>query len=458
MASTSFTNSALKDRALTDRSLSGTAYAKSRGMFTSRSSLVATATAWAATLGRRLTYLMVGFPLSLAAFIVMMVGLPTGLGTLITFIGFPILLLTLSAARGFATVERTMLVSLVDMEPIPEPVPADDASAGLVERVKGLLTDRQSWLNVAHGVVGFPVSVFTWAVAVAWCVAAVAGPSAPIWLLLTSDGPDGIGPLDLLGAGAGYLAQSVTYVVIGLLALVTLPVGVFGAAWLRATVARSFLIDPVVERAKVSSLTEGRDAARSAEAGTFRRLERDIHDGPQQRLVRLSMDLGRAEMKASGSDPELKEALADAKRQTTDALEELRALSRGIAPPVLVDRGLLAALEELVQRSPVPTTAEIDLTQDRFESHVESAVYFFVSEALTNVAKHALASHASVKVLEEDGHVWITITDDGAGGAEFTDGHGLSGLRQRLRSVDGHMELNSPLGGPTVLVAEVPCA
>ncbi len=369
---------------------------------------------------RRLVYLFVGFPISLVAFVMLVTGFSTGVGTLITFIGVPILLGTLLAARVFASVERRMLTSLVDMD-LGQLNPHQDLepTAGVLARAKVVFFDRQSWLDLAHGLVGFPVSVAMWTVAVTWCATVVGGLTSPVWLLVAPDGQDLPG---LIGLGTSYPARVSFYLVMGLLAAITIVPAIFAAAWIRATMARLFLVELVSQRAQVASLSEGRDAGRSAETSTFRRLERDIHDGPQQRLVRLSMDLGRAELKATDADPAVREALADAKRQTTETLDELRALSRGIAPPVLVDRGLYAALEELVQRSAVPARAELDLDRDRFESHVESAVYFLVSESLTNAAKHAQASQVTVKVAQEDNHIWVTITDDGVGGAQYIDG------------------------------------
>ena len=201
----------------------------------------------------------------------------------------------------------------------------------------------------------------------------------------------------------------------------------------------------------------GRRAARSAEASALQRLERDIHDGPQQRLVRLSMDLGRAQKQAGPDNPQLQGTLDAALRQTKDTLEELRALSRGIAPPVLTDRGLRAALEELAARSIVPIDVDIDLPAGRLPHHVETAVYFVVSEALTNVAKHSGATQCMMTVHLVGEEVRVRVSDDGLGGAHLSKGHGLVGLHDRVRAADGVLNVRSPDGGPTVVEAEVPC-
>lgn len=196
----------------------------------------------------------------------------------------------------------------------------------------------------------------------------------------------------------------------------------------------------------------------------MRRLERDIHDGPQQRLVRMSMDLGRARMKVGEADPELEAVLGDVQRQTTETLQELRALSRGIAPPILADRGLEAALQEMAVRSTIPTMVVVDLLgfgDERPPSHVENTAYFVASEALTNAMKHSRAS--SVRIWVDTHHarygrmLRVQVTDDGVGGADISKGHGLAGLAQRLQAVDGRLDVDSGDGGPTTITAEIPC-
>jgi signal transduction histidine kinase len=189
----------------------------------------------------------------------------------------------------------------------------------------------------------------------------------------------------------------------------------------------------------------------------MRRLERDIHDGPQQRLVRLSMDLGRARKQAAEGSPALADTIDGALQQTRDTLDELRALSRGIAPPILADRGLRAALEELAARSAVPVDLAIDVPDERLPAHAETSAYFVVSEALTNVAKHSGARHALVSVGLADERLHVRVTDDGRGGAHLSKGRGLLGLSDRVRAADGVLEVTSPAGGPTVIDAEIPC-
>ncbi len=220
--------------------------------------------------------------------------------------------------------------------------------------------------------------------------------------------------------------------------------------------ARDLLCGRAELQQQVRRSEAGRAAGRAAEAESLRRLERDIHDGPQQRLVRLSMDLGRARAQLD-HDPELARAtLEGALSQTRETVEELRSLSRGIAPPVLVDRGLEAALREAVARSVVPTTLTYDAPAN-LPAHVESTIYFVVAECLTNVAKHSGARRPGSRSMVDDGEAVVVVTDDGHGGAMPSPDGGLAGLVQRARAADGLLDITSPRGGPTVIRTELPC-
>ena len=216
-----------------------------------------------------------------------------------------------------------------------------------------------------------------------------------------------------------------------------------GAALLEALFARALLSGVNELREQVAEAEAARDTAQaqkaaavSAEATALRRLERDIHDGPQQRLVRLAMDLGRAEQQF-GTDPEAARAtVAEALSQTRETLDELRALSRGIAPPILVDRGLQAALTALAGRCTIPVDLDAP-PMDRLDPAVETTAYFVVAEALTNVAKHSHAGEVQVSVRREPTGLLITVADDGVGGASLAKGHGLAGLADRVEAAGG---------------------
>jgi PAS domain S-box-containing protein len=184
------------------------------------------------------------------------------------------------------------------------------------------------------------------------------------------------------------------------------------------------------------------------------RLERNLHDGAQQRLVALSVSLRLAESKLADDPQAAAEMVAGAREELTHALEELRELARGIHPAVLTDRGLAPALEALVSRAPLPV--EIDVPPDRLPPAVEAASYYVVAEALTNVAKYARASAATVQVTQDNGLVVIQVSDDGAGGADPSRGSGLRGLSDRVASLDGRLVIESPIGRGTRVRAEIP--
>jgi signal transduction histidine kinase len=210
-------------------------------------------------------------------------------------------------------------------------------------------------------------------------------------------------------------------------------------------------------RSTISHLVEELRASRAriVEAGDAerRRLERDLHDGAQSRLVALALLLRSARRRADG---ELAELLDQAQAELHTSLEELRELARGIHPAVLTDRGLEPALESLTSRAPLPVT--LDVQSERLPGAVESAAYFVVSEALTNVAKYAQATQATVAVRRANGSVTVEVTDDGVGGADATGGSGLRGLADRLAALDGTLALDSPAGRGTRLHAEIPVA
>ncbi len=209
-------------------------------------------------------------------------------------------------------------------------------------------------------------------------------------------------------------------------------------------------------RVRVEELRASR--ARLVEAGVAerRRLERDLHDGAQQRLVALSLTL-RLAQNSLRAQPEGAEALlSGAQQELALALSELRELARGIHPAVLSDRGLAAALEALAARSPVPVELE-PMPPGRLPEPVEAAAYFMVSEALTNMAKHAHASRVTIRVEQEGGHAVVEVADDGMGGADPDRGSGLAGLTDRIGALDGRLEVHSPPGRGTRLRAEIPC-
>jgi signal transduction histidine kinase len=264
------------------------------------------------------------------------------------------------------------------------------------------------------------------------------------------------GPFERLQVTPVYLSALATFL------LVTIArSGAGEAAWWAAFVSAwltPFAFLGGLLRRRISVLVEELHASRAriVEAGDAarRKLERDLHDGAQSRLVALALLLRSARRRASG-DPELESLLDRAQGELATSLEELRELARGIHPAVLTERGLEPALQALVARAPLPVTLEAR-TPERLPGPVESAAYFVVSEGLTNVAKYAHATHATVSVERADGSVTVEVADDGVGGADAASGSGLRGLADRVAAVDGTLSLESPAGRGTRLRARIP--
>ncbi|MFJ8469173.1 sensor histidine kinase [Streptomyces swartbergensis] len=211
----------------------------------------------------------------------------------------------------------------------------------------------------------------------------------------------------------------------------------------------------LAERVRV--LTETRRDAVDTSAAELRRIERDLHDGAQARLVAVGMDLGTIEALLDKDPAKAKELIAQARTSSVEALSELRELVRGIHPPVLAERGLGDAVRALALRLPVATEVNVDLP-GRAEAPVESAAYFAVSEVLTNAVKHSGADRIWVDLHHADGHLRATVTDNGKGGAVIEAGSGLAGVERRLGTFDGVLAVSSPAGGPTMVTMEIPCA
>jgi signal transduction histidine kinase len=207
-------------------------------------------------------------------------------------------------------------------------------------------------------------------------------------------------------------------------------------------------------RARIDMLTRTRRQAVDAQAAELRRIERDLHDGAQARLVALTLQLGRAELRAH-EQPELRRLIGEAQREAQHAIGELRDLARGIVPPLLADRGLVAAVESLAARYGLGTSTNASIHR-RLAPAVESAAYFVVSEALTNTAKHARAARSWVLLRHEHRSLIVLVGDDGDGGADPA-GSGLAGLRARVEALDGSLAVESPVGAGTLVEARLPC-
>lgn len=244
----------------------------------------------------------------------------------------------------------------------------------------------------------------------------------------------------------------------GIALLMLAPLVTAGVAALDTLAARTLLGPSRTEELqhKVEHLTQTRAGVVDAADAERRRLERDLHDGTQQRLVSLAMNLGMARAQVTTVE-EAQQAIADAHEETKTALAELRNLVRGLHPPVLEDRGLDAALSGVAARVPIPVKLTVDVPR-RPAPSIEAVAYFVVSEGLTNITRHAQASQAEVIVQRAGDRIHIIVTDDGIGGADPVRGTGLAGLAKRAESVDGTFEIASPEGGPTMITVDLPCA
>ena len=418
--------------------------------------------AWAARyrqLGRDAAFLLLSGPLSLLAFYLLVPLTALGVVTTIIWVGLLLLIIDLSIAGGFANFARLAVARVDGREPVPggylEPEPGASARRRLFRRLR----DPQRWMDLLWAVIYFPVSLITWIISVVWLALAVAGllaPIADIILDLVLDpaiGEQRQGLAYLLGLQPELLWDIGFNLTCGIVFSLTAPAVLRGLAARQTGLIRAMLS----WRSEVSRLQTSRAAVQRAEADTRRRLERDIHDGPQQRLVRLRMDLARAHRQAEKDPVAASAIIQGAMDQTQQTLDEMRQLSRGIAPPVLVDRGLAAAITEAATRSSVPVTVSTELSED-LPDHVSQAAYFVISESLANLNKHSGATAAAVEARVADGVLHVTVSDNGIGGASTAKGHGLAGLVERLNGVDGRLALMSPAGGPTTVEAMIPCA
>ena len=394
---------------------------------------------------------LVGLFLGCAVIFVVTFGLGFGVGMLILFVGLPILGLTLRLADWFARSERARFALLLGVR-----IPAWPAGAragyrwGLVPRWR-MFTERATWGEIGYALLRLPVSAVTVTFSIGVWALGLTMLALPFYNHYLPSGGAEIGDTVLRGSTVTVVSA------LGLAVLIAAPQLTRGLAIADAAMSRRLLGPPSDLAARVSELEISRERVVDAAEGERRRIERDLHDGAQQRLVALAMELGRAQAKFA-DDPEGARVLVDqAHAQAKEALTELRNLVRGVHPPVLTERGLDAALSGLAALCPIPVDVHVDVPV-RPRSAVEAVAYFMVAEALTNVAKHSRASQAKV-VVEGHGYpgtLTVMISDDGIGGAD-PGSPGLAGLADRVSGVDGRLSVESPSGGPTIIAAELPC-
>ncbi len=408
-----------------------------------------TATTWWS-----LTHVFLDVLVGAVTFTVTIALLATSAALLLTFpLALPVVWALIVSSRAMAVVERSRIAALLG-ETIPDPVPplrARGPWGRLVERARS----GARWREVAYNLLALPRGVLTYGLtALAWCgsatllvlplsVSALPGDSAKFGLFEVSQGPAALAASVVGLGGLVVVAPWVT------LAMARLDLAT--ARWLLAPRRDDALGE------QVTRLETSRAAAVDSAEAERRRIERDLHDGAQQRLVALAMGLGTARERLDADPESGRQLVAEAHEEAKAALKEIRDLVRGIHPVILEDRGLDAALSAVVARSPVPVTLTVEVAE-RPPAAVESTAYFVVAEALTNIARHAQATRAAVHIVRAGDRLVVEVSDDGVGGADPEAGTGLRGLRDRVTALGGTMHLVSPSGGPTSLIVDVPCA
>lgn len=400
---------------------------------------------------RELLYLLTTLPAALAAVVVWSVGLSLALGFLLIVVGLPLTIAIFAIFRRFAEVERRRL-ALVDPRPTSA-VYRFSEHRNVFRRAIGSLGDQQSWKDVAwfvflstFGVIIAVLAICVWLVAAGWMLYPFFG-----WAL-----PGDWTPVGWFFSSDMNFALSFLMIPFGVAMVVVASWTGAGASLLLSSVARVCLSTSEEDqlRGRVTELERTREASIAQQTTELSRIERDLHDGAQARLVALAMDLGMAEEKI-GEDPEAAQKLvAQARDEAQRTLAELRDLVRGIGPQILRDRGLEAALLPLAARSPIPVEIKIDLSE-RPSERVEHVAYFVTSEALANAIKHSGAQKININAWQNGPWLYLRVSDNGSGRAD-ADGSGLAGLRARVDSVDGRLIVDSPAGGPTIIDAWLP--
>lgn len=421
---------------------------------------------WRAPFSRRtwseLGFFAVSAALGAVGFAFVAVTMAAGIALAVTFVGVIIIAGSLRGARGFGGFHRGLARTFLN-EQIAEPQPFS-SRPGFFGWLQSALRDRTAWRAMAYSVLKVPLAVFgVWFALSVWFCAffdltyPLFGGGAPE--------PARFGvvpnlfPPGFFSVGTSGFWHGLFIVLTGAVLVLVAPWPMRLVVYLDRLCMRGLLSPDMSER--VRTLEQVRAQTVDASAATLRRIERDLHDGTQAQLVALAMRLGQAKEKLADPEVDLaqvRELVDEAHRGAKEAIVELRDLARGIHPPAL-DTGLGGALATLAARSPVPTEVTVTIT-DRPTPAIEAIAYFCVAELLANVAQHAQASRASVTCTQQGAWLRVVVRDDGVGGAQpsarGSSSSGLNGLSERVRAVDGHLNIVSPHGGPTVVTVDLP--
>ena len=395
---------------------------------------------------RNLLYLFLALPLGVAYVVVLAVGLSAGAGLAVILVGLAILLGTLFAVRVMAAVERTLARRLLRVAVHPPIEGGIDVAWR--DRVQIWLRDPVTWKSLVFLLAKLPMGIVAFGLMSLLGSAALVLTLAPVLVAFT--------PVILFGWEIANPVHALALVPAGIgLGVVSLHL-LNGVAWLYGICARIMLGPSTVElRERVEGLRDASARILAAADEERRRIERDLHDGAQQRLVALNVLLGVVEGKLDKDPGSAAPLVARARQEAQEAVKELRELARGIHPALLADRGLTAALEALAARAPFPVRIS-GVPEHRLPPAVEATAYFIAAEALTNVTKYAGATAAVVELEEDRGRLRLEVRDDGVGGADPSRGTGLRGLRDRVAALDGRFEVNSRDGHGTSVIAELP--
>ncbi|MEU0583926.1 sensor domain-containing protein [Streptomyces sp. NPDC006132] len=404
-----------------------------------------------------LGYVLLSLPISILLFTYAVTMVSLGAGLLVTFLGIPVLAAALAGCRGLGALERMRARALLGLE-VAEPEPLRMRKPGVMAWMGAVLKSGASWRALLYSVLHLPWAVFSFVVSVNVWALGWGLLTYPLWFWVfpTYAGQDGI---QLYGdeTHAVHLDNPFEITVtalVGLLLTIATPWIVRALTMVDRLLVHG-LLGPSRLASRVVELESDRGVVVDTAAADLRRIERDLHDGAQARLVALAMDLGLAKEKLH-EDPQAAQRMVDeAHGEVKTALQELRDLARGIHPAVLTDRGLDAALSSVASRCTVPVKVEVDLAE-RPAPAIEGIAYFTVSELLQNVSKHARATWAGVEVWRTENRLMLQVVDNGVGGADASRGSGLAGLAERLDAVDGILVVDSPAGGPTRVTAELP--
>ncbi|MET8811007.1 sensor domain-containing protein [Streptomyces sp. NPDC004549] len=395
--------------------------------------------------GGEWAFAVVGLPLALLGGVYAFAVLYAGTLLSLTVLGLPFVVAALLGARGLGALHRRLVGRLLgERVEAPAEVPRP---AGVFARGRVVLTDPVAWRSLLYLLLRLPLGVLGFVTAVAIPLGCVWLVGFPLWVRLPQPGAR---PADWLDAAS---------VALGVVLLSAVPGAIRLLSEANRRLAR-LLLGPARAQRRVRELEAARAVLLADNTDQFRRLERDLHDGTQARLVALAITLSLADDALSSADgPDfrrLRSLVERARTQTDDTVAELRRLTRGVHP-VALDGGLGEALPGLAATSPVPVTVRLDL-RERPHPAVARALYFCAAELLTNVAKHSGAESAELTACAADGRIRLSVRDDGRGGAALGTGTGtgLTGLAERLAAVDGALRVDSPPGGPTVVTAELP--